>query len=157
MRKALWLALILTAAPALAGTKRLAIVFGHNGGQGPRPALRYAEADAARVAKLFAEAGNVAPAHLKLLQGRPVAELFAALDWAKAQAKTDPQTLLFLYVSTHATAEDGLLPGAEPRPGDAEQDLEQAEQSDLRGRQLARQTDHQQAGDGQLHDAEDGQ
>ena len=113
MRKALSLALILTAAPALAGTKRLAIVFGHNGGQGPRPALRYAEADAARVAKLFAEAGNVAPSNLKLLQGRPVAELFAALDWAKAQVKTDPQTLLFLYVSTHATAEDGLLPGAE--------------------------------------------
>lgn len=116
MRKALWLALILTAAPAFAGTKRLAIVYGHNGGQGPRPALRYAEADAARVAKLFAEAGSVAPANLKLLQGRPVAELFAALDWAKAQAKTDPQTLLFLYVSTHATAEDGLLPGAEQVP-----------------------------------------
>lgn len=113
MRTALWLALILTAAPAFAGTKRLAIVFGHNGGQGPRPALRYAEADAARVAKVFAEAGSVEPANLKLLQGRPVSELFAALEWAKAQARSNPQTLLFLYVSTHATAEDGLLPGAE--------------------------------------------
>ncbi len=113
MRTALWLALILAAGPAVAGTRRLAIVFGHNGGQGPRAALRYSEVDAARIARVLAEAGGVDAGNLKLLQGRPVAELFAALEWAKAQARTDPQVLLFLYVSTHATLEDGLLPGAE--------------------------------------------
>lgn len=116
MRTALWLALILLATPAVAGAKRLAIVYGHNGGAGPRAALRYAEADAARVAKVFSDAGRVEQGRIKLLQGRPLAELFAALEWAKAEAKADPQTLLFVYVSTHATASDGLLPGAEQLP-----------------------------------------
>ncbi|MBE2251540.1 MAG: caspase family protein [Myxococcus sp.] len=113
MRTALWLALILSATPALAGARRLAIVFGHNGGQGERLALRYAEADAARVARVLVEAGRVEPAHLRLLQGRPLAELFAALEWARAQVRADPQTLLLVYLSSHATAADGLLPGSE--------------------------------------------
>lgn len=101
------------ATSAVAGTKRLAIVYGHNGGDGPRSALRYAEADAARMAKVFLEAGRVEPGNVKLLQGRPLAELFAALEWAKTEAKADKQTLLFVYLSAHATAEEGLLPGAE--------------------------------------------
>lgn len=62
---------MLLATSAVAGTKRLAIVYGHNGGEGPRGTLRYAEADAARVAKVFVEAGRVEPANVKLLQGRP--------------------------------------------------------------------------------------
>lgn len=101
------------ATSAVAGTKRLAIVYGHNGGDGPRGALRYAEADAARVARVFVEAGRIEPANVKLLQGRPIAELFAALEWAKTEAKADKQTLLFVYLSAHATAEEGLLPGSE--------------------------------------------
>ncbi|MBL8920675.1 MAG: caspase family protein [Myxococcaceae bacterium] len=113
MRTALWLALILAPTPAFAGVKRLAIVYGHNGGGGPRAPLRYAEQDASRVARVFVEAGQVEPGRVRLLRGRPIAELFAALEWAKHEAKQDPQTLLFVYVSTHATAEDGLLPGGE--------------------------------------------
>jgi hypothetical protein len=113
MRQALWLALIVASSPALAGVKRLAIVYGHNGGTGPRAPLRYAELDAARVAKVFVEAGRVEPGRVRLLQGRPVAELLAALEWAKHEAKQDPQTLLFVYLSTHATADEGLLPGNE--------------------------------------------
>lgn len=112
MRSALWLALILST-PALAGVKRLAIVYGHNSGGGPRAPLRYAEQDASRVAKVFVEAGQIEPGRVRLLRGRPVAELFAALEWARQEAKQDPQTLLFVYVSTHATADDGLLPGSE--------------------------------------------
>lgn len=104
---------MLLATSAVAGTKRLAIVYGHNGGEGPRGTLRYAEADAARVAKVFVEAGRVEPANVKLLQGRPLSELFAALEWARVEAKADKQTLLFVYLSAHATAEAGLLPGSE--------------------------------------------
>lgn len=112
MRTTLGLALILAAAPAVAGTTRLAIVFGHNGGAGGRAPLRYAETDAARVAKVLLETGRVERPNLKLLQGRPLAELFAALEWAAARAKAEP-VLLVVYLSAHATAQDGLLPGAE--------------------------------------------
>lgn len=113
MRAILTIALIV-AAPALA-TKRLAIAWGHNGGDTNRPALRYAEADAARMAKVFVETGRVEQRRVKLLQGRPIAELFAALDWARAEAKTEP-TLLFVYLSSHATAAEGLRPGTEHLP-----------------------------------------
>lgn len=112
MRPALVLALAL-ACSGWAAPRRLAIVYGHNGAVEPRQPLRYAEADAQRMATLFVEAGQVARDDVKLLQGRPLKELFSALDWARREARANPHVLLFVYVSSHATAAEGLLPGAE--------------------------------------------
>lgn len=97
---------------ASAAPLRLAVVYGHNGGEGARAPLRYAELDAARVAQVLQETGGVEAQDVKLLQGRPVSDLFAALDWAKGRARGG-DTLLFVYVSAHADAQRGLLPGAE--------------------------------------------
>ena len=104
---------LIGAAAAQAAPLRLAVVYGHNGGDGVRAPLRFAENDAARVARALTEVGGVASGDLRLLQGRPVAELLAALDWAKERAATNPDTLLVVYVSSHADAA-GLLPAGEP-------------------------------------------
>lgn len=104
--------LVLVSQLAFAAPLRLAVVYGHNGGDGPRAALRFAEADAARFAQVLTEVGLVAPEDLKLLRGQPVASLLSALEWARGRSE-GRETLLFLYVSTHADANRGLLPGRE--------------------------------------------
>jgi hypothetical protein len=100
--------------PALAHAApvRVAIVYGHNGGDGPRTPLRYAEADAARVAQALTEVGQVNRENLQLLQGQSVAKLLAALDWAKGRV-ADRDSVLLVYLSAHADATRGLLPGRE--------------------------------------------
>ena len=113
MIRALLTTALLLGAVAWGAPLRLAVVYGHNGGSAGRPPLKYAEADAARVAQVLEELGGVGSGDLKLLQGRPVAELFAALDWAGARAATNPQSSLVVYVSAHADAQRGLLPGGE--------------------------------------------
>jgi hypothetical protein len=103
---------LLLASSALAAPARVAVVFGHNGGDGPRAPLRFAESDAARVAQVFKELAQVAPDDVKLLQGRPISELLAAFEWARARVEGRDAVLL-VYVSAHADAARGLLPGKE--------------------------------------------
>ncbi len=97
---------------ATAAPLKLAIVYGHNGGTAVRPALRFAENDAARVAAALIEVAGVAPADLKLIQGKPKEDLEAALDWAKARVaaaqKGRGQAILFVYTSSHGDGGKGL-------------------------------------------------
>ncbi len=103
----------LTAAAAWGAPLRLAVVYGHNGGDGERAPLKYAEADAARVARTLTELGGMEAADVALLQGRPVKALFAALDAVKERVGKHPEALVVVYLSAHGDASRGLLPGRE--------------------------------------------
>ena len=116
MIRALLVAGALASAAAWGAPLKLAVVYGHNGGSAARAPLKYAEADAVRVSQALTEVAGVAPENLKLLTGRPLAELEAALAWAKSRAASNPQTSLVVYLSSHADAQAGLLPGAEVLP-----------------------------------------
>lgn len=105
--RCLALALLLCAVPAAAETFRAAVVVGHNTGSGDRPPLRYAEADAGKVAGVLVELGGVKPEDLLLLQGRGLAEVRRALDVAGAKVRRwhqDPsaRVVLTFYYSGHS-------------------------------------------------------
>ena len=93
---------------ASASERRLAVVVGSNVGSGARAPLRFAETDAAKVAKLLVEIGGVAAEDVRLLRGSPLGELRRALAWAAAavRATKDHQkrsrTLLLFYYSGHS-------------------------------------------------------
>ena len=104
------LVLAMLAGVATAGTHRIAIVVGNNTGNGDRPALHYAETDAAKFADVLTELGGVEPADLILLQGKDLAALDAALDKAKeriAAFHTDPtsRVVVLFYFSGHSDGE----------------------------------------------------
>jgi len=101
---------------AAAAPLKLAVVYGHNGGTGPRAPLRYAEADAQRVAQTLVEVGGVRPEDLTLITGKPPSALFAALEAVKARVAASKQTVLYVYLSAHADGREGLLPGGERLP-----------------------------------------
>ncbi len=110
--------LLLLAAPAFAGTERLALVVGHNHGAPPHAPLRYAEADAERFASLLTELGGVKSGDLKLLQGPDKAAVLSGFEWAKqqvgrAKARPGTQVLLIVYFSSHSDSETGLELGNE--------------------------------------------
>lgn len=113
--------LLLAAFAADAAPLRLAVVYGHNGGTAAHAPLRFAEADAARVAATLIEVGGVKSDDLKLLQGQPRAQLEAALHWAAARIATahrtpGAQAILTVYVSSHGDDGRGLELGAETLP-----------------------------------------
>ncbi|MCY1022756.1 caspase family protein [Pyxidicoccus sp. MSG2] len=105
------LALLLCAAlPAAAETFRAAVVVGHNTGSGDRPPLRFAEADAGKMAGVLVELGGVRPEDLLLLQGRGLAEVRQALDVAGTRVRRwhqDPsaRVVLTFYFSGHSDGE----------------------------------------------------
>jgi uncharacterized caspase-like protein len=104
------LVLACVAGVATAGTHRVAIVVGNNAGNGDRPALHYAETDAAKFADVLTELGGVDPADLILLQGKSLAALDAALDKAKhliAAFHADPanRVVVLFYFSGHSDGE----------------------------------------------------
>jgi hypothetical protein len=95
---------------ASAGTHRVAIVVGNNTGNRDRPALHYAETDAAKFAEVLGELGGVEPADLFLLQGKDLAALDTALEHAKqriAAFHTDPtsRVVVLFYFSGHSDGE----------------------------------------------------
>ncbi len=95
---------------AAAGTHRVAIVVGNNAGNGDRPALHYAETDAAKFADVLAELGGVEPADLFLLRGKDREALDAALARAKqriAAFHADPtsRVVVLFYFSGHSDGE----------------------------------------------------
>lgn len=108
--RCLALALLLCAVPAAAATFRAAVVVGHNTGSGDRPPLRYAEADAGKVAGVLVELGGVKSDDLLLLQGRGLAEVRRALDVAGSKVRRwhqDPaaRVVLTFYYSGHSDGE----------------------------------------------------
>ncbi len=108
-RTAALLALLAPLAAA-ADTTRFAIVVGNNAGRGELPPLRFAEADAGKVARLLVELGDVAPENLLLLQGKAVADVEAAIAELRpkvAPHKDSPEarTVLLFYFSGHGDGE----------------------------------------------------
>jgi hypothetical protein len=111
-------ALLLAAAlaPARAQAARLALVVGNNRGDARDEPLRYAEADAARMAALFVRLGGVDPGGATLLVGRSAADVRAAFAAAAAALSGAPGDHLFLfYYSGHADRQ-ALHLGAETLP-----------------------------------------
>jgi len=106
---------LLLAGVAAAAPLKLAIVYGHNGGTATRPALRFAENDATRVAATLTELAGVKPADLRLLTGAPKEDFEKAMDWAAARvaAAKGSQVVLYVYVSAHGDDGRGLELGAQ--------------------------------------------
>ncbi len=98
------------AALAHAGTKRVAVIVGNNAGAAEQTALRYAEVDASKLARVLAELGGVAPDDLFLLQGKNLAALTDAFALARrriAAFHADPtnRVIVLFYFSGHSDGE----------------------------------------------------
>jgi hypothetical protein len=94
------------AAPARAGTHRIAIVVGNNTGA-DSPALHFAEADASKLARVLVELGGVDGTDLHLLQGASLAQLRSELAATTARIATlhrDPSSrvIVIFYFSGHS-------------------------------------------------------
>lgn len=101
---------LLAAPPATAETRRIALIAGNNAGLGEPAPLRYAEADAGKMARLLVELGGIAPANLYLLQGRPLSTFRDALALAKQQIDAwhrdpDERVVFLFYFSGHSDGE----------------------------------------------------
>ena len=112
MRFAALLAVLawLCAAPARAETRRVAVVVGNNAGTGEMPPLRFAEADAGKVARVLVELGQVGPEDLFLLQGRSLTELEKVLSLLSARVAEihrapDARAVLIFFFSGHSDGE----------------------------------------------------
>jgi hypothetical protein len=113
------------AAPAQAETHRLAVVVGNNAGGGTRPALRYAEDDADRMARLLLELGGVAAGDLRLLRGASIEAVRAALAETRLRSRRlagqpGARVVVLFYFSGHSDGtslelQRDLLPFAEVR------------------------------------------
>jgi hypothetical protein len=109
-RWAALLCVLCAASPAAAETRRFALVLGNNAGSGERPPLRYAESDAGKVARVFAELGDVAEEDLLLLQGRPYGDVERAVVHLReaitlVHRTPDARAVLFFYFSGHSDGE----------------------------------------------------
>lgn len=106
LRKAL-IATALCLLPVLATgqAERFAVVVGNDLGQPPDGPLRWAEADAVRVASVLQEVGGVRPENLVLLRGQGAdvvrRTLIAVNDRIREAGKS---SVLFVYYSGHADA-----------------------------------------------------
>jgi hypothetical protein len=99
-------ALVLLPAVAAAQVERFAVVVGNDVGQPPDGPLRWAEADATRVAAALQEVGGVRPENLVLLRGLDADAVRRALIVVNDRVRgSGPETVLFVYYSGHADAE----------------------------------------------------
>ncbi len=105
---------VLVAASAAAEQRRFAIVAGNNAGSGELPALRYAETDASKMARVLVELGDVAADDVLLLQGRGADALEQAFGLVRERvlAARPAQALVFFYFSGHSDGE-GIELGSE--------------------------------------------
>lgn len=107
----LWcLALILIGVCAHAETRRFAIVLGNNAGSEAMPPLRFAETDAAKMARVLAELGDVRGEDLFLLQGRGVLEVEEAVRAVRLRVDEfhrapDTRAVVLFYYSGHSDGE----------------------------------------------------
>lgn len=106
---ALALAASAIAAPARAEIERYAIVVGHNLGAADEQKLRYAEADAARIAELLTEIGGVRDENAVVLRGKSAGQVRRALIGLNERIRTDQRAgrdaMLFVYYSGHGDAD----------------------------------------------------
>jgi hypothetical protein len=99
------LALCLGPAPAGAQVERFAVVVGSDAGSAEDLPLRWAEADAARVAAVLQDVGGVRPENLVLLRGTDAGGVRRALIAVNERVRTlGRDTVLFVYYSGHADA-----------------------------------------------------
>ncbi len=108
------------AKPALAETRRLAVIVGNNNGGPTETPLHYAEEDASKVADVLAQLGDVHADELFLLKGRGRDELKEALSRATGMVTAFRQnpgdrTVLVFYYSGHSDG-DALELGADRVP-----------------------------------------
>lgn len=95
-------------APWPAVIDRFAVVVGNDVGQPPDQPLRWAEADAARVAGVLQEVGGVRPENLVLLRGQDAGAARRALIAVNDRIRgSGRQAVLFVYYSGHA--DEGAL------------------------------------------------
>ena len=98
--------LYLSLGVAPAHALRVAIVAGNNVGYGSDGNLRYAEADAGRIAKVLVELAGFPRDQALLLTGRSAADLRTAFSIAAERLKKAPgDHLFFFYYSGHADAQ----------------------------------------------------
>jgi hypothetical protein len=107
----------LVALPAWAGVQRFAVIVGNNRGQQDDVELRYAEADAEKVANVLRDIGSFAPADIVVLRNEDADTVRSTLitfnDRIRAaQSSANTQTLLFVYYSGHADAQALRLGGS---------------------------------------------
>jgi hypothetical protein len=110
---------------ALAETRRLAVIVGHNHGSGLRPPLRFAEEDALKMAAVLEELGDFRRGDIFVLRGPTLASTQRALQQAaervgRWRARPGTQVVAVFYFSGHSdgvTLELGResLPFAEVR------------------------------------------
>lgn len=87
--------------------ERHAIVIGNNRGEAGEVPLRYAEADAEKMAGVLLDVGGVAAEHLVLLQGADVADVRRALVTVNERIRSGrpEESVLIVYYSGHADEE----------------------------------------------------
>jgi hypothetical protein len=106
VRRSLACALLLLGPAAWAEVERFAVVVGNNAGAGDEATLRYAEADAARVAAVLREVGDVRPQNLVLLRGEDADTVRRTLIAVNERVRAaGGQTVLLVFYSGHADAE----------------------------------------------------
>ncbi len=93
---------------AAAPVQRYAVVIGADHGQAGEEPLRFAEEDAARVARVLTDLGDVRAEDLVLLRGPSATRVEEVLDGLAQRiardAEADADTVLFVYYSGHADA-----------------------------------------------------
>ncbi|MBX5484013.1 MAG: caspase family protein [Myxococcaceae bacterium] len=101
---------LLVAGTASADVRRFAVVVGNNHGAAKRAVLRYAEADADKVARALREVGGVKPSDLFVLKAGSADQLERTLERARrairqAELLPSTKTLLLFYFSGHGDGE----------------------------------------------------
>src|SRR5262249_24953102 len=100
--------ILLSASAARAEPRRIAVVVGgSNARSHEHPALRFAQTDAGKVARVMVELGGVAPEDMFLLQGQSLGELqraFASVAERGQRWRTQPDTriVFIFYFSGHS-------------------------------------------------------
>jgi hypothetical protein len=92
---------------AAAEVERFALLIGNNAGEADEPDLRYAEADAAKLASVLLELGGFRSENLVLLRGqgaRAVESALRAVEERIAARAGKSEVVLLLYYSGHADA-----------------------------------------------------
>jgi len=99
---------LLAAGRARAQVERYAVLFGDNHGAADEPPLRYAESDAAKLARVLRELGGFPAENVVLLQGESAEAVRRALiamnDRIRTRAGPGTRVMLLVYYSGHADA-----------------------------------------------------
>ncbi len=98
-----------------AEVRRVAVVIGHNVGDGTRPRLRFAESDADKLSHVLLELGGFRHHDVHLLAGRPVGEVRARLRAVTGQvslwAQAGDKVVVVFYFSGHSDGQALELAG----------------------------------------------